>query len=126
MRPTHARTIARTSCRAAILSAAVAFLVLPARADDPAYVGTWASDLAQCKNPQDKQGAPVVITKDRYDQHETHCTFTSVEGTEPDFKVKADCTIEGSAQPMEFTLTASGDTLTVTDDSGPRDLLKCP
>mgnify|MGYP001348430211 CR=1 FL=1 len=96
-----------------------------ARAADPAYVGTWASDLAQCKIGQERQEAPLVLSKDGYDQHETHCRFTSVEGGDGEWKVKSDCTVEGSAEAYDFTLTVSGDTLTVTDEAGSRDLLLC-
>ncbi len=113
-------------CRAVLAALGLALASAPALAEDPAYVGTWASDLAQCKNPQETQDAPMVVAKDRYDQHEVHCAFTSIEGAAPDWKVKADCTVEGSSEPLEFTLTASGDTLTVTDDTGGRDLQKCP
>jgi len=105
---------------------AMALLAVPARADDPGYVGTWAADLAQCKTPQDLQEAPIVIAKDRYDQHETHCPFTAIEGTGPDWKIKADCTVEGDSQALDFGFTVSGDTLTIADGAGVRDLLKCP
>lgn len=91
----------------------------------PSYVGTWASDLAQCKVPQERQEAPLELSKDGYDQYETHCKFKSVEAVDGEWKVKSDCTVEGSAQPYEFSLIVSGDTLTVTDDTGSRDLLKC-
>jgi len=105
--------------------AASALASASALAADPAYVGTWASDLAQCKVPQERQEAPLVLSKDGYDQYETHCKFTSVEGADSDWKVKSDCTVEGNAQPYDFTLTVSGDTLTVTDETGSRDLLLC-
>jgi hypothetical protein len=101
------------------------FAVTPAWADDPAYVGTWASDLAQCKAPQDSQEAPLVLSANSYDQHETHCKFKSADGSDNQWKVSSDCTIEGAEQPYEFSLTVSGDTLTVADDTGSRDLLKC-
>jgi hypothetical protein len=97
----------------------------PAYAADATYVGTWASDLAQCKVPQERQEAPLVLSKDGYDQHETHCKFKSVNGADGEWKVTSDCTIEGSAEPYDFTLTVSGDTLTVTDAAGARDLLAC-
>lgn len=116
-----------TGSLALALSALAAALAAsgPAAAADPAYVGTWATDLAQCKVGQDRQEAPLVLRKDGYDQHETHCTFKSVDGADGDWKVKADCTVEGSAAPYDFTLTVSGDTLTVTDEAGSRDLLLC-
>ncbi|HML42363.1 MAG: hypothetical protein JNN24_06460 [Hyphomicrobium zavarzinii] len=105
--------------------AAVLAATAPARAADPSYVGTWASDLAQCKVGQDRQEAPLVLSKDGYDQHETHCKFKSVDGADGEWKVSSECTIEGSAEPYNFTLTVSGDTLTVTDEAGSRDLLAC-
>lgn len=105
--------------------AAAILATAPARAADPAYVGTWASDLAQCKVAQERQEAPLVLSKDSYDQYETHCKFTSVDGAESEWKVKSECTVEGNAQPYDFTLTVSGDTLTVTDEAGSRDLLLC-
>lgn len=118
--------------RHALALAALAALLmasLPAHADDPAddpaYVGTWASDLAQCKVPQERQEAPLMLSKDGYDQYETHCRFTSVDGTSNEWKVTSECTVEGSAEPYDFTLTVSGGTLTVTDDTGARDLLLC-
>lgn len=106
---------------AVLLAAASA----PARAETPSYVGTWASDIAQCKVEQDRAEAPLVMKEKRFDQHETHCTFKSISGENGDWKVKADCQIEGSAEPYDFMLTVSGDTLTVTDDTGSRDLLRC-
>lgn len=120
------RTQATTRTLAlATIAAASLFASLPARAADPAYVGTWASDLAQCKVPQERQEAPLVLSKDGYDQYETHCTFKSVDGADGEWKVKSDCTVEGTAESYEFTLTVSGDTLTLTDDTGARDLLLC-
>ena len=74
---------------------------------------------------QENQNAPLVIAKDRYDQHESHCTFKSVDGKDSDWKIGADCTVEGSATPYDFTLTVSGDTLTFTDSGGARDFLRC-
>ena len=119
--PTKAMTCAMA------LSAVVAFSV-PLHAEgpsEPAYVGTWASDLAQCKVPQERQEAPLLLSKDGYDQYETHCKFTSVSEADSEWKVKSECTVEGNAAPYEFSLIVSGNTLTVTDETGSRDLLKC-
>lgn len=104
------------------ISAAAAFAE---GAAEPTYIGTWASDLAQCKVAQDRQEAPLVLSKDGYDQYETHCKFTSVDSASDQWKVKSDCTVEGSAEPYDFTMTVSGDTLTIADDTGSRDLLMC-
>ena len=86
---------------------------------------TWASAPDQCKVPQDTPGAPLIIETARYDQHEAHCEFTTVTGSEPEWKISAECTVEGSAQPLEFTLKVSGEALTMTDDTGARDLVRC-
>lgn len=107
------------------LALASVALAAPSRAADPGYVGTWASDLAQCKVEQDRQEAPIVMTKNGYDQHETHCRFKSIDGADQQWKVKAECTVEGSAAPYDFTLTVSGDTLTMSDENGSNDLLRC-
>lgn len=119
------RTTGTTLSLGLSIFAAAALMTMPAHAADAPYVGTWASDLAQCKVPQERQEAPLVLSKNGYDQYETHCKFTSVEGVDSDWKIKSDCTVDGSAQPYDFTLTVSGDTLTVTDETGSRDLLLC-
>lgn len=124
MRPARP-SVALALTALAVNVAAHAFAAPPAHAADPAYVGTWASDLAQCGVAQERPEAPLVISKDGYDQHETHCRFTSVDGEDGDWRVKSECTVEGSAQPYDFTLTVSGTTLTVTDEAGSRDLLSC-
>lgn len=116
----------KTKCLLALTAVSgLALAGLPARAADPAYVATWATDLAQCKVGQDRQEAPLILSTEGYDQHETHCKFKSVDAADDAWKVKSDCTVEGSAEPYDFTLTVSGDTLTVTDEAGSRDLLMC-
>lgn len=104
---------------------AAAALALPAGADEAPYVGTWALDVTKCNEPQESQDAPLIIAKDRYDQHEVHCAFKSVDAKEGDYKVAGDCTVEGNPQSYDFTLTVSGATLTFTDEAGARDFLRC-
>jgi hypothetical protein len=113
--------------RAAIVFAALGMVALAttARAEDPPYVGTWSLDPAACGTPQDSENAPLVIAKDRYDQHESHCTFKSVQAGNGEWKFASECTVEGSPTPYDFSLTVSGDTLTFTDSGGPRDFLRC-
>jgi hypothetical protein len=110
-------------------TAAVVFLAVAglgaARADDQPFVGTWSLDPVNCKAGQETENAPLVIANDRYDQHESHCTFKSIVQKDSDWKVTSDCMVEGSATPYDFTLTVSGDTLTFTDSGGPRDFLRC-
>jgi hypothetical protein len=119
------RTPATGSIRFALTIAALLLASLPLRAGDAPYVGTWALNVANCKVPQDSQDAPLVIAKDRYDQHEVHCTFKSVTEKDGDYKMAGDCTVEGNPQSYDFTLTVSGDTLTFTDEAGARDFLRC-
>jgi len=96
-----------------------------AAADDPAFVGKWSLDPANCNAGQETESAPLVIARDRYDQHESHCAFKSVEGGNGEWKFASECTVEGSAMPYDFSLTLSGDTLTFTDSGGQRDFLRC-
>jgi hypothetical protein len=79
----------------------------------------------QLQDPAGQPGRAPRHRKDRYDQHEVHCTFKSVDAKESDYKIAGDCTVEGNAQSYDFTLTVSGDTLTFTDEAGARDFLRC-
>lgn len=112
------------TARFAIVLVSALAVSTPLRAED-AFVGTWSLDPAQCGAGQESENAPLVIAKDRYDQHESHCTFKSVEGGGSEWKIASECTVEGSATPYDFNLTVSGDTLTFTDSGGPRDFLRC-
>ena len=116
MRPTLLR---------ATVAVAAAFLATACVASEPPFVGTWSLDPVDCSAGQESENAPLVITKERYDQHESHCAFRSVEDENGDWKIAAGCTVEGSSIPYDFTLTVSGDTLTFTDTGGPRDFLRC-
>jgi hypothetical protein len=98
---------------------------VPALAADPAFVGTWGVDKAQCKLAQDNEGAPMVFTKDGYDQHETHCKFTSVDGKENTWKISSECTVEGSAEKFDFTLLVDGDMMFMGDDSDGDEYVRC-
>lgn len=114
-----------TACAAALAFASMIVLAAPAFAEDPAFVGKWSLDPANCGAAQETEKAPLVIAKDRYNQHESHCAFKSVEGGNGEWKIAAECTVEGGAMPYDFSLTLSGDTLTFSDSGGPRDFLRC-
>jgi hypothetical protein len=93
----------------------------------PAYVGTWGVDLAQCKNPQDIMEAPMQMAADRFDQHEAHCTFTTITETAPGaWKVTQACTVEGDESTGDMTFSVEGDTLTLDPGSLARKLVRCP
>ncbi|MGD9815969.1 MAG: hypothetical protein AB7Q23_15115 [Hyphomonadaceae bacterium] len=94
-------------------------------ANATAFVGTWAADAAGCAIPQDEMGAPHVFTLEGYDQHEAHCTFTSVDRIgDNGFRVVGDCTVEGDEQPgSAWDLTIDGDTMVMKPDTR---LVRCP
>jgi hypothetical protein len=90
----------------------------------PAYVGTWAPDAAGCAIPQEQQGAPHIITEDGFDQHEAHCSFVAVTPMgDNEWRVGAQCTVEGDEQNTAFDLAVEGDTLRIA--GGPPQV-RCP
>jgi hypothetical protein len=109
-----------------ILGCAALFALapLPALAQD--YVGTWASQPAQCRNGQEVEEAPLVMKRSRYDQHETHCMFSSVSKRGAAWAVKSRCQVEGTNVASDFTMQVRGATLTMTDKMGARTLQRCP
>lgn len=113
------------NARTAILQIVAVLLASSAHAEEPAFVGKWSLDPANCGAGQESENAPLVIAKDRYDQHESHCTFKSVQPGDGEWKIGSECSVEGAATPYDFSLTVSGDTLTFTDSGGPRDFLRC-
>lgn len=104
--------------------AAAAPAAAPA-AGDPAYVGTWSEDGAQCGVAQDLENAPMVIAKDRFDQHEAHCTFKSVSGNGNEWKVSATCSVEGDEQPYDFGMSVADNNLAMVDDAGSHVYKRC-
>jgi hypothetical protein len=114
--------LARAAAALALAGAAMA----GARAQDPAFVGTWASNPEQCQIGQDQEGAPVIMRRTGYDQHETHCAFGALRKREAAWAVKARCQIEGSRLNTNFTLAVSGNQLILSDKNGPRTLQRCP
>ena len=113
-------------------AAALAVLVLMgaasgmAAAPGPGYAGTWAAKRGHCRFGQ-TSGAPADLGRNRYDQHEAHCTFTSVRAPGAGrWRVKARCSVEGDTQSHDFALMVTGNTLTVQDKQGTRVLRRCP
>ena len=102
------------ACSLFLCCATAIVLAIPAHAAGPAYVGTWGNDTAQCKVPQEQEGAPLIITAKGYDQHEAHCTFTSVKKKGSAWKVRANCSVEGDSQKDILLLRVTGDVLLFT------------
>jgi hypothetical protein len=102
--------------------------IAPASANgkDPAYVGTWASQPAQCKADQsDQEKAPLIMRRNGYDQHETHCTFSNIRAKGGTWTVRAACSVEGDKQTHALTLSVADNRLTMRDEHGPRVLQRC-
>jgi hypothetical protein len=102
----------------------------PALAADPEYVGVWAAKPAQCKTPQDTEAAPMIVKAAGYDQHETHCAFTSVSKARGVWKIKAACSVQGDKQTDAFTLKViplktTGSTLTIKRGKASQTLVRC-
>ena len=94
-------------------------------ASDAPYVGVWVIELRNCGAPPSDPQSPIEITRDGYDHFKTHCTFRSVEPREGDFKISAECIVDGAASTSEIVLTVSGNTLTFTDEVRAQDYLRC-
>lgn len=94
-------------------------------ARDPAYVGTWAENPGQCAIAQDSEGAPMVFTKDRFDQHETHCTFKRMSNHANEWIVTSECSVEGDSQVYEFGMSVADKQLTMLDDIGTKLYMRC-
>ena len=109
---------------AALLAATPAYAAGPAK-PAPAYVGTWAANTTQCKVPQDRQAAPLLLTTKGYDQHEAHCRFVSVKTVRKGWRMASTCTVEGNVQRDQLTAKVSGDTLFLTTGKNTRMLKRC-
>ena len=111
--------------RTTIASALLLSLTSFASASEPAYVGTWARDIAQCAVPQEQEGAPMVFSNKGYDQHEAHCMFKSVTGEGSEWKISAVCSVQGDTQDLNFSLSLDGENLKIIDERGPQVLVRC-
>ena len=65
------------------------------------------------------------MRRDGYNQHEAHCTFTSVQPKGAAWTVKGNCAVEGDKQPLSLTLSVAQDRLTMRDQFGARALRRC-
>ena len=98
---------------AGLLTTAMAFGAGTADAGQPAYVGKWGKDAAQCKNGQEIKNAPMLIAKNGYDSHEVHCSFSSIKKSGNTWTMKTKCSVAGDQQVGTLTLSVADQTLTV-------------
>jgi hypothetical protein len=98
--------------------------------DEPAYVGIWGVDLAQCSVGQEYDRPPMILRADGYDQHEAHCEFELVEQTGPaQWHVSGQCSVEGDEQPLEYNMAiVDGDLVSWSGDARKDTwtLVRCP
>ncbi len=116
----------RTSLPAVAALLALSTQLASGSAAAQTYVGTWGAGAAQCQLDQSRQGAPMVMRRNRYDQHETHCTFVNIRKSgDATWRVRARCTVEGDRQMHTFTMTVSNSTMTIRERRGARTLVRC-
>jgi len=83
----------------------------------PAYVGTWATSLTECKAATDKQGAPAVFGEKEFTQFDTHCSWDQIVWRRYAWHARASCTAAGNKQDDTLEIAVSGDALALTWDS---------
>ena len=108
-----------------IAGAIVLVAASPANAAEPNYVGVWASNRAQCKVAQDRPNAPMAVRANGYDQHEAHCTFTSVKSVWRTWKIQSACSIQGDKQNLAHQFKVRGNRLVMTQGKVVRPLVRC-
>jgi hypothetical protein len=84
--------------------------------------------LALCKNGQDMEIAPLLVTTSGYDQHEGHCTFKSKPKAikAGSWRAKAECSVEGDKQTHDVKLSVKGGRLTLRDENAAHVFERCP
>jgi hypothetical protein len=99
-------------------------------APQPAYVGSWGVDLAQCALEQEYEGSPMILYADGFDQHEAHCGFDSVTQTGPDqWHVTGTCSVEGEPQVIDDNIAVVDGNLQHWAGNSRKDawtLVRCP
>lgn len=121
--------IDRTDRLAAALVAGLALAIAagPASAAKPAYVGKWASNLAECRLPADTLDAPVHLGRTTYDQYETHCDFRNIVGGKGVWSMKARCVSAGDVSRLRLTIWATAKLVTLkwSDSKKPDNMVRC-
>jgi hypothetical protein len=102
------------ACVVAVGIAAVATPAVAGKTKPLAYIGTWATSLAGCKAPADKQDAPVVLTEKDYNQFESHCTWDKTTYRRYAWHAKVACVVSGDKQDETLAIAVSGDAMTLT------------
>ena len=99
-------------------------------AAEPAYVGTWGNDLAQCAIEQEYEQPPMIMRADGFDQHEAHCEFDTVTETGPaQWSAAGSCSVEGDLQDIDYNMAiVDGNLLHWSGDARKEawTLVRCP
>ena len=67
----------------------------------------------------------MIFTSTGYDQHEAHCTFTSIALGKKAWKINAACLVEGNKQPDSFQLKVAANTLVLARGRAKQKLIRC-
>jgi hypothetical protein len=91
------------------------------RADAP-FIGTWASDAADCRAVQ---GAAIRISLRRAEGYGAACSFGPMRREASGWHVKAVCTGNGTAWNANINLAVSGDRLRWSSERGTTVYVRC-
>ena len=95
-----------------VLSAVVAAAPAVAKTVKPAaYIGTWGTSLAECKNALTAKDGPAVLNEMDYTQYQTHCTFGPLVYRRYQWHTKVMCETAGAKQEDNLSISVSGDAL---------------
>jgi hypothetical protein len=79
------------------------------------FIGTWASDAADCRATQ---GAGVRISLRRAERYGAACSFGPMRREDAEWRVKAVCTGNGTTWNANINLAVSGDRLRWSSERG--------
>ena len=105
------KQIANAAVAAALAMGVFAAPATAGNAKPPAYTGTWAQSLAECKTPLDDKDGPAVISATDYTQSKTHCTFGPVVYRRYAWHTKVTCDATGTKPDDSLEISVSGDAL---------------
>ena len=86
------------------------------------FVGTWASEIAECRPAQ---GAGIRISPRHAEGHGAACSFASIQRETSGWRVKAVCSGNGATWNANVNLAVSRDRLTWSSERGTTVYVRC-
>ncbi len=86
------------------------------------FMGTWASDAAECRPAQ---GGGIRISRRRAEGHGAACSFGPIEREGSGWRVSAVCAGNGTAWNANINLAVSGDRLQWSSERGTAVYVRC-